>query len=230
VLEEYGDVTTDPDVNNLVEEIVEEVLTSPSPNPSPPAPGTDATLSTLVLSSGTLVPSFASATINYTAQVDYSTTDLTVTPTTSDSKASIKVNNVTVASGSTSAAINLNTGANIITIVVTAEDGTTTKTYKLTVTREESTDIEEFWFVEDDDPAFDDYIDGDIDSTLHTVSLTVPYRTDITDLKAGFELSHGASATVSGTPQESEVTSNNFASPVTYTITARTALPLRTGP
>lgn len=92
------------------------------------------------------------------------------------------------------------------------------------VTRAESsaTEIEEYWFNEDDDPAFDGYyyIDGDIDSTLHTVSLTVPYGTDITDLKAGFELSHGASAAVGGIPQESEVTSNNFTYPVTYTITA----------
>ena len=47
----------------------------------------------------------------------------------------VKVNGVTVASGSASGAITLSVGSNAITVVVTAADGTTTKTYSIAVTR-----------------------------------------------------------------------------------------------
>jgi LEA14-like dessication related protein len=60
---------------------------------------------------------------------------MTVTPTLSDVLASVKVNGVTVASGSSSSAIALSVGSNVITTVVTAQNGTTTKTYTITVTR-----------------------------------------------------------------------------------------------
>jgi uncharacterized lipoprotein YajG len=47
----------------------------------------------------------------------------------------VTVNGTSVASGSASPPINLNVGANTITVVVTAPDGSTTKTYTVTVTR-----------------------------------------------------------------------------------------------
>jgi len=95
----------------------------------------NAALSSLVLSSGTLSPTFAGGTTSYTATVSNATSTITVTPTVSDSNATVKVNTVTVASGSASAAIPLNVGANTITTEVTAQDGTTTQTYTTTVTR-----------------------------------------------------------------------------------------------
>jgi uncharacterized repeat protein (TIGR02543 family) len=96
----------------------------------------DANLSALSLSTGTLVPTFAPATTSYTAVVGNSTTSITVTPTASDiANASIKVNNLTVLSGAASSAISLNVGENSINTVVTAEDGTTAKTYTIKVTR-----------------------------------------------------------------------------------------------
>ncbi|WP_206110592.1 cadherin-like beta sandwich domain-containing protein [Pannonibacter phragmitetus] len=96
---------------------------------------TDATLSNLVLSQGTLTPGFASGTTSYTASVGNAVTSLTVTPTVTDANATITVNGTSVTSGSASGAINLNVGSNIITVVVTAEDGTTTETYTVDVTR-----------------------------------------------------------------------------------------------
>ncbi len=96
---------------------------------------TDATLSNLVLSQGTLSPGFASGTTSYTASVDNAVTSLTVTPTVTDANATVTVNGTSVTSGSASGAINLNVGSNIITVVVTAEDGTTTETYTVDVTR-----------------------------------------------------------------------------------------------
>ncbi|QHS55839.1 hypothetical protein GWR56_09955 [Mucilaginibacter sp. 14171R-50] len=95
----------------------------------------DATLSGLSTSAGTLTPAFSSATVSYTASVSNATSTITVTPAKTDANASIKVNGTSVSSGSASGAISLNVGDNVITTVVTAADGATTKTYTITVTR-----------------------------------------------------------------------------------------------
>jgi hypothetical protein len=96
---------------------------------------TVATLSNLALSSGSLSPAFASSTTNYTAVVANAVNALTVTPALTESAASVKVNGVAVASGSASGSIPLSVGSNTLTVLVTAQDGTTTKTYTVTVTR-----------------------------------------------------------------------------------------------
>ena len=98
----------------------------------------DATLSTLTLSDvdfGT----FASGTTSYTASVASSVTETTVTPTTNHTGASyiVKLDGVTEDDGVVSVAA----GSNVITVEVTAEDGQTTLTYTVTVTRPVSTDI-----------------------------------------------------------------------------------------
>jgi gliding motility-associated-like protein len=95
----------------------------------------NASLSGLKVSSGTLNPVFASGTTGYTATVSNTITSITVKPTTSDATATIKLNGATVASGASSQTIPLSIGPNIITTIVTAQDGVTTKTYELTVTR-----------------------------------------------------------------------------------------------
>ncbi len=94
----------------------------------------DSTLSNLTISQGTLTPVFASATANYTATVANGVTSMTVTPTVSESHATVTVNGQTVISASPSQSLSLNVGANTITIVVTAQDATT-RTYTITVTR-----------------------------------------------------------------------------------------------
>jgi len=98
-------------------------------------PSADARLADLALSSGTLTPSFLTVTTSYTASVSSSTTSITVTPTTNDATATVTVNGATVASGSPSASIPLAIGDNTITTIVTAQDGTTTETYTVVVTR-----------------------------------------------------------------------------------------------
>jgi gliding motility-associated-like protein len=108
-------------------------------NRAVPAASTDANLASLVVSTGTLTPAFAQATLVYTVSVPNATASITVTPTSTESHATITVNGTTVASGTASGAINLNGGANIITTIITAEDGTTTKTYTITVNRALST-------------------------------------------------------------------------------------------
>ncbi|MFC3803718.1 cadherin-like beta sandwich domain-containing protein [Cohnella sp. GCM10012308] len=101
-----------------------------------PSLSTNASLSGLSLSSGSLSPAFASGTASYTASVANGVDSITITPTASDSNATVKVNGTPVTNGTASGGINLNVGSNApIEIEVTAQDGTTTQTYTITVTR-----------------------------------------------------------------------------------------------
>lgn len=103
------------------------------------AASTDASLSSLAISNGTLSPGFVSSTTSYTVNVDNSVSSITLLPTTNQSNAAVTVNGITVASGNASAPVNLAVGSNIITTVVTAQDGSTTQTYTVTVTRPAAT-------------------------------------------------------------------------------------------
>jgi hypothetical protein len=95
---------------------------------------TDANLSNLTISSGTLTPVFAPGTIGYTASVVNGVNSVDVTPTASNANATITVNGTPTTSGASRNVV-LNVGSNTITTVVTAQDGTTTKTYTITITR-----------------------------------------------------------------------------------------------
>lgn len=94
----------------------------------------NANLSALTISAGTLTPTFAAGTIDYTVAETNGTTSVTVTPTKADAAASITINGTAVASGSPSNSIPLTVGANTIEIVVTASDSST-KTYTIVATR-----------------------------------------------------------------------------------------------
>jgi hypothetical protein len=65
---------------------------------------------------------------------------LTVTPTVIDPTATIKVNGTTVSSGAVSGNISLHTGTNNIHVVATAQDGVSTSSYLIAVTRLSSSD------------------------------------------------------------------------------------------
>jgi len=101
---------------------------------------TNANLSAMTLSSGTLSPTFAAETTSYTASVNNGVTSITVTPTVEQANATIQVrvnagSYTSVTSGTASGSLNLNVGSNTIDVRVTAQDGTTQKTYTSTVTR-----------------------------------------------------------------------------------------------
>ena len=102
---------------------------------------TNANLSNLVLSGGTFTPTFAAATTNYTATVPYTVTSLTVTPTVSDTSATVTVNGTPVTSGSASGNLTLTVGVNVIATVVTAADGSSSKSYLVSVTRAGVADV-----------------------------------------------------------------------------------------
>ncbi len=96
---------------------------------------TNANLSSLLLSNGSLSPAFSTGTESYTASVSNSIGTITITPTTQDGNASVTVNGAAVASGSASASIALAVGETSIPIVVTPQSGTPTKTYTVAITR-----------------------------------------------------------------------------------------------
>jgi len=95
----------------------------------------NANLSALTISQGTLTPSFASTVTSYTDVVGNNITSLTITPTTSDTNATVKINGTPVTPGVSSSPINLSTGSNSLNVLVTAQDGITTRDYVINVTR-----------------------------------------------------------------------------------------------
>ncbi|WP_172844387.1 cadherin-like beta sandwich domain-containing protein [Tumebacillus algifaecis] len=98
------------------------------------APSTDASLSNLGISTGTLTPGFSSGEYKYTLSVPYTINSIDVTPTVNDHTANVKVGSKTVISGNAEL-IALNVGTNTITVLVTAQDSHTTLTYTIIVTR-----------------------------------------------------------------------------------------------
>jgi gliding motility-associated-like protein len=95
----------------------------------------NANLSLLALNSGTISPSFAAGITSFMATVSHVTESIKVTPTVDYATATVTVNGTSVTSGSASEVITLSVGSNTISILVTAPDGTTTKTYTVSVTR-----------------------------------------------------------------------------------------------
>jgi fibronectin type 3 domain-containing protein len=93
---------------------------------------------TSTLPADTLSPAFDSNITSYTATVDNDYSWITITPTASDSNATIVViipdRAIPVNSGASSGTIGLDVGQNSMSVVVTAEAGNT-QAYNLTVTR-----------------------------------------------------------------------------------------------
>ena len=71
----------------------------------------------------------------YTATVDHAVDTTTVTATPTHAAATVVIEDATGSTTGTSRTMPLSVGANTVSIVVTAEDGQTTQTYTVTVTR-----------------------------------------------------------------------------------------------
>jgi Cadherin-like beta sandwich domain len=105
-----------------------------------PLPSSDANLSALTVSAGTLNPGFAAGTLNYTVTVAASVDSLTVTATKSDPSAVMSASGAViapagVATGSVSSSLGLGTNT-VFTITVIAQDGVSTRPYTISVFRE----------------------------------------------------------------------------------------------
>lgn len=97
-----------------------------------PTPSNDATLSALTIGSQALTPSFAAATVSYTATTTNATNTVTAVPADAGAEIHVLVNNTEIDNGT---AATWQTGSNTVKVNVTAADGTTTKTYTVTVTK-----------------------------------------------------------------------------------------------
>lgn len=101
------------------------------------AANTAATLSTLAISPGTFDQgAFDPAVLSYTATVGFDTSSTTVTAVPADSGAEVIVGLVALQPGETSVPVALDVGLNAIDVSVTAEDGVTSITYQLSITRQ----------------------------------------------------------------------------------------------
>ena len=109
------------------------------------AVSTDAALADLVLSGVTLVPAFDAAGVTYTADVAHAVAQTTVTATAADARATVAyLDGAGVARADAEPAVaghqvNLSVHANVIGVQVTAEDGSTSVTYTVTVRRAPAT-------------------------------------------------------------------------------------------
>ena len=109
----------------------------------------DATLSDLSLSHGSItVPlnrAFDAVTTQYTASVAYGVSSLTVTPTTNEMNATVGYFDASdtdlddADANTPNHQVNLERGPNTLRVKVTADDGNTTETYTVVVTRERPT-------------------------------------------------------------------------------------------
>jgi gliding motility-associated-like protein len=99
-------------------------------------PSSVATLSSIITNPATkLVNTTGPADYNRTVSVSAGVNNITFAATPHNANATIQVNGVTVPAGVASALISLTGTATLVTILVTAEDGKTKKTYEVTVNR-----------------------------------------------------------------------------------------------
>lgn len=92
----------------------------------------DATLASLSLGSATLSPAFAADTTTYTASTTNATNVINAVPADAGATVAVTLNGTEVANGS---ALTWASGSNTVVVKVTAEDGTTNKSYTVTVTK-----------------------------------------------------------------------------------------------
>ena len=97
-----------------------------------PTPSDDATLSALTIGSQALTPTFAAATVSYTATTTNATNTITAVPSDAGAEIHVLVNNAEIDNGT---AATWQTGSNTVKVNVTAADGATTETYTVTVTK-----------------------------------------------------------------------------------------------
>ncbi|WP_205668636.1 GLUG motif-containing protein, partial [Ammoniphilus sp. CFH 90114] len=90
---------------------------------SAPVLSSNADLSNLTLNSGILSPSFTPDNVSYTVNVGNAVKDLDVTATVADANATIQIKETEATSGQATK-VTLNVGVNIVTVQVTAQDGT----------------------------------------------------------------------------------------------------------
>ena len=107
----------------------------------------NADLAGLIVSAGSLSPSFVPQILQYTVNVPPDVTNFALTPNSGDSNATLQVQvrndkPNAVVSGQPTAAISLNPGANVLSVIVTSQCKTNIKTYAINAMVEQSGDAD----------------------------------------------------------------------------------------
>ncbi|WP_103109192.1 cadherin-like beta sandwich domain-containing protein [Brevibacillus reuszeri] len=136
-----------------------------------PPISSNASLSNLTVTPGSLT--FNPATPNYTVEVPYDTTSVTVTPTLQDITATLTVNGTSQANGEATSVMLDADGSTDISIVVTAQDGITTKTYIITVNKQAPASNGYLSSLSVNDSLVSGFV-----KTNYSYSVEVPYGTD----------------------------------------------------
>ena len=107
-------------------------------NVTPADPDDDATLAFLDLAGLTLSPAFDADEDTYTASTTAASSVINAIPANAAQTIGITLTNTTHATGvavTNGSSVSFDTGSNVIAVTVTAEDGSTTETYTVTVTK-----------------------------------------------------------------------------------------------
>ena len=173
------------------------------------APSDDATLNTLTVNPGTLEPAFNSSTKDYTVEVANNVTSVSVNYTTNHANARVVV---------TGTPGNLSVGDNLVSVTVTAEDGTTLETYTVRIKRAPSDDATLNALTANPgtlDPAFNSSTkDYAVEVANNVTSVSVNYTTNHTNARVA----------VTGTPGNLSVGDNL----VTLAVTAEDGTTIET--
>jgi len=145
------------------------------PSPTPPTPpSNDSGAAGIVLSNVVLDQPFQTAQPDYTATVGVLLTSTSVTVDPSDTSASITVNGQIFVAGISSFGIGLDEGGNIITVVISAEDGVTTSTYIFDVTRQTAASFDHEAYVKASNTESEDFFGASIVLSGNTLAVGVP--------------------------------------------------------
>jgi len=187
----------------------------------------------LTVSGVTLSPEFASGTLAYTSSVGNDVAGVAVTPTVADTTATVKINNETVASGSTRD-IPLTVGNNTITLEVTAQNGTSKKTYTVTINRAASSNANLSGLTLDNGTLSPEFAVGTIEYTASVsnaiagiavtptvADTTATVKVNGADVTSGS--AKGVPLIVGNNTITVEVTAQNGTTKKTYTITVNRA-------
>ncbi|RDL48592.1 hypothetical protein BLJAPNOD_04869 [Ensifer sp. M14] len=178
-------------------------------------PSSDASLSGIGLSYGTLAPAFDAATTSYTVSVGNSVSTIAVTPASTHSGAVVSVNG-TVVTAPGSLPVNLQVGDNAVSIVVTAQDAVTKTTYDIVVTRAGAAP---------DAPTAVSAVPGDGEAT---VSFTAPMNAGTTPISSYTVTSDPGGAVATG--GSSPITVKGLANGTVYTFTVTATNSIGPGP
>lgn len=157
---------------------------------------TDANLTNLSVSAGALNPGFDPTITNYVVNAPNSTTSTTVTATVARSTSSLTINGNPAISGQAAGPFNLNVGANLVTVIVTAQSGAT-RQYQVTINRSGNGDANLANLSVSAGP-----LNPGFNPNTPAYSLTVPFTTTSTTVTATVSTSTSTVA-INGSPATS---------------------------